>query len=84
MVQGTMVVDLSGELAGHGLGNLFDGTSGAGETVSGDVYGTVGACASREKRIERIERDHAEMSILTHTFILSASRSPSPITRPKV
>jgi hypothetical protein len=24
------------------------------------------------------------MSILTHTFILSASRSPSPITRPKV
>jgi hypothetical protein len=52
MVQGTMVVDLSGELAGHGLGNLFDGTSGAGETVSGNVYSTVRACASRAKRIE--------------------------------
>lgn len=63
MVQGTMVVDLSGELTGHGLGNFLDGTSGAGEAVSGDVYGTVGACASRAKRIERVERDHAEMSI---------------------
>lgn len=63
VVQGTMVVDLSSELTGHGLGNLFDSTSSAGETMSGDVYGAVGACASRAKQIDRVERDHTEMNI---------------------
>lgn len=43
VMQGTMMVDLAGELARHVLGNLLYRTSGARQTVSGNIHGTIGA-----------------------------------------